>query len=143
MDPEKNVRIAHKALLRAKDWIRSAEVALEENRWNDVVYNAQMGAEHAMKGILIALGITFKRVHDISVPFTLLPNENRISDEFLKHIPLFAEWLVQLIEQRYLAGYGFEEDLDYDYFKDYSPIALERGKIIYQKCSEEIDKITG
>jgi len=138
----KSLRIAHKALKRAKDWIRSAEIALEEKRWNDVVYNAQMGAEQSMKSILLALGVNYKRVHDISVPFSLLPTKEELGDDFRQSIPKFSEWLVQLTEPRHLAGYGFEEDLQNDHFKDYAPIALNKGQTIYETCFKELKRIS-
>lgn len=138
---EKYLRIAKKALQRAADWIRNAEVALEEKRWNDVVYSAQMAAEQSMKSILLALGVTYKRVHDISVPFRLLKNESVISDKFRQKIPKFAEWLIQLTQERHLAGYGFEEDLEDDYFKDYAPQSLAKGSEIHNTCNNELGRI--
>ena len=138
---EKYLRIAKKAQQRAADWIRNAEVALEDKRWNDVVYSAQMAAELSMKSILLALGVTYKRVHDISVPFSLLKNEGGITNKFRQEIPKFAEWLIQLTQERYLAGYGFEEDLEEDHFKDYAPQSLAKGKEIYNACREELAQI--
>ncbi|NHJ02690.1 MAG: HEPN domain-containing protein [Candidatus Heimdallarchaeota archaeon] len=137
-----SLRIAHKALKRAKDWMRNAEVALEEKRWNDVVYSAQMGAEQSMKGILLAMGVSYKRVHDISVPFSLLPSKEELSEEFRQSISKFSEWLVQLTEQRHLAGYGFEEDLNEDHFKEYAPIALNKGQTIYETCVAELNRLS-
>lgn len=138
---EKYLRIAKKAKQRAADWIRNAEVALEEKRWNDVVYSAQMAAEQSMKSILLALGVTYKRVHDITVPFRLLKNESVTSDKFRQKIPKFAEWLIQLTQERHLAGYGFEEDLEEDYFKDYAPQSLAKGKEIHNTCKDELSRI--
>ncbi len=138
---EKYLRIAKKAQQRAADWIRNAEVALEDKRWNDVVYSAQMAAEQSIKSILLALGVTYKRVHDISVPFHLLKNEEIISEKFSQQIPKFAEWLIQLTQERHLAGYGFEEDLEEDHFKDYAPQSLIKGKEIHNTCKQELDQI--
>ncbi|UCE13655.1 MAG: HEPN domain-containing protein [Candidatus Heimdallarchaeota archaeon] len=138
---KKYLRIAKKAQQRAADWIRNAEVALEENRWNDVVYSAQMAAEQSMKSILLALGVTYKRVHDISIPFRLLLNKEVISETFRQKIPQFAENLVQLTHERHLAGYGFEEDLDEDHFKEYAPQSLLKGREIHNVCVEELTRI--
>ena len=138
---EKYLRIAKKAQQRAADWIRNAEVALEDKRWNDVVYSAQMAAEQSMKSILLALGVTYKRVHDISVPFHLLKNEEIISKTFRQQIPKYAEWLIQLTQERHLAGYGFEEDLEEDHFKEYAPQSLTKGKEIHTTCKQELAHI--
>ncbi len=138
---EKYLRIAKKAQQRAADWIRNAEVALEDKRWNDVVYSAQMAAEQSLKSILLSLGVTYKRVHDITVPFRLLKDEGVISDEFRQKIPKFAEWLIQLTQERHLAGYGFEEDLEEDHFKDYAPQSLAKGKEIHNSCKDELGQI--
>ena len=138
---EKYLRIAKKAQQRAADWIRNAEVALEDKRWNDVVYSAQMAAEQSMKSILLALGVTYKRVHDISVPFRLLKDEGEITNKFRQKVPKFAEWLIQLTQERHLAGYGFEEDLEEDHFKEYAPQSLAKGKEIHNSCKEELVQI--
>jgi HEPN domain-containing protein len=140
-NPEKYLRIAKKAQQRAADWVRNADVALEDKRWNDVVYSAQMAAEQSMKSILLALGVTYKRVHDISVPFRLLKNKEAVSEKFRKQIPKFAEWLIQLTQERHLAGYGFEEDLEEDHFKEYAPESLAKGKEIHNTCKEELTQI--
>ncbi|MFX1249895.1 MAG: HEPN domain-containing protein [Promethearchaeota archaeon] len=139
---ERYLRIAKKAQQRAADWVRNAEVALEENRWNDVVYSAQTAAEQSLKSILLALGVSYKKVHDISVPFRLLRNEEIISEQFRTRIPIFAEWLIQLTHERHLAGYGFEEDLEEDYFKDYAPQSLDKCKEIHKTCILELDRIS-
>ena len=90
-----------------------------------------MAAEQSMKSILLALGVTYKKVHDISVPFRLLRNKGVVSDKFRQKLTKFAEWLIQLTQERHLAGYGFEEDLEEDYFKDYAPQSLAKGKEIH------------
>ena len=138
---ERNLRIAKKALKRANDWIRNAEIALTEKRWNDVVYSAQMGAEQSIKGILLAMGVNYKRVHDVSVPFKLIMEEKLISDTFQKKIPQFAEWLVQLTQERHLAGYGFEEDIENNHFKEFAPQSIEKGKRIHETCQKELINI--
>ncbi len=40
-----NSAIARQMLDRAARWLQGAERALEDNRWDDVVYCAQMGVE--------------------------------------------------------------------------------------------------
>ncbi|MEM0459851.1 MAG: HEPN domain-containing protein [Thermofilaceae archaeon] len=65
--------LARAALRRAKRWLQGARRALEDGRWDDAVYASQMAVEHSAKGVLIALGIEFPKVHDVSPVLRLLP----------------------------------------------------------------------
>ena len=58
-------RIASLALGRARRWLQGARRALEDERWDDAVYAAQMASEHAAKAVLLALGIEFPKQHDV------------------------------------------------------------------------------
>ena len=140
---DRDKRIAQKAMNRASDWLRSAEIALQEQRWNDVVYSGQMAAEQSMKALLIFFGISYKRVHDIRIPFGMLLNKEQVSESFGSNLSKFAEWLIQLNQERQLAGYGFEADIEEDHFKDFAPIAFQRSKEIHHDCEKELRRLLG
>ena len=132
---------AELALQRAKRWLQSAERAMEDKRWDDVVYQSQMGAEQAVKGILLQIGLRFKRVHDVTDELSKLNETKFLSKKFLLKLPEIQKNLALLTEQRTNAGYGFEEELDVDEFKDAAPEALEMGKEIITAIEEELARI--
>ena len=140
---DRDKRIAKKAMNRASDWLRNAEIALQEQRWNDVVYSGQMAAEQSMKALLIYFGVSYKRVHDIRIPFGMLSNKEQVSKDFASQIPKYAEWLIQLNQERQLAGYGFEADVEEDHFKEFAPIAFQRSKEIHNVCENELRRLLG
>jgi len=51
-----NLKVAKEALKRGLQWKQGADRALEDKRWNDVIYSYQMSVEQVLKGILILLG---------------------------------------------------------------------------------------
>ncbi|MFX1512318.1 MAG: HEPN domain-containing protein, partial [Promethearchaeota archaeon] len=87
-----------KALKRAKRWLQGAQRGLEDKRWDDCVYCSQMAAEQSMKGLLILLGVSFKRIHDISDFVLSLQNNSELSKEFRSKIPQITDELAELTE---------------------------------------------
>lgn len=55
----KNVDMAVQAIRRAARWFQGAERAMEDGRWDDVVYSSQMAAEHSAKAVLLSLRSRF------------------------------------------------------------------------------------
>ncbi|UCG00643.1 MAG: HEPN domain-containing protein [Candidatus Heimdallarchaeota archaeon] len=113
------------ALKRAQNWLQSAQRGKEDQRWDDCVYNAQMAAEQAIKALFLKLGIYYKRIHDVSDTFRQMTEKEDLPKTFREQIPKIADRMEELTEQRNLAGYGFEEGINPDYFQEYAPIALE------------------
>ncbi len=134
-------RIALKAIKRAENWLQGAQWALEDQRWDDVVYSAQMASEQAVKGVLLSKNLSFKRVHDVSDRFLELQDDVSLPRWFKDQIPSIANSLIVLTEQRALAGYGFEEDLADDYFKDYAPEALEIASTVLKFCKQLLEEL--
>ncbi len=132
---------ALKALKRAKRWLQGAQRGFEDKRWDDCVYCSQMAAEQSLKGLLILLGVSFKRIHDISDYVLSLQKNAKLSNEFRTEIPQIADQLAELTEQRNLAGYGFEDDLDNEYFTSYAPEALKIGTRILQQVEKEMNQL--
>lgn len=129
-----NVKLAVSAFKRAGRWLMSAFRALEDGRWDDVVYSSQMAVEQSSKAILIALGIDYPKEHDVSIAFKSISKFKNIPKWFIDLIDDLSNNISELAELRGLAGYGYEVGIDADYFKDYAPIAYEKAKKHYDLC---------
>ena len=102
--------------------------AFEDKRWDDVIYSSQMAVEHAVKAILLDQGLIFKRVHDVSDEFLALRNHKALPKEIQTDIDEILDTLIYLTDQRALAGYGFEEEVDVEFFKEPAPKALKKAQ---------------
>ena len=136
-----NIELAYKALARARRWLQSAFRALEDERWDDVVYSAQMAVEQSSKGVLIALGIDYPREHDISDVFSELRNREDLPKWFRDLILDMSRSIAELAELRGLAGYGYEKGIDVDYFKDYAPEAYSIAKDHVDICEKLLNEL--
>ncbi|MBS7637946.1 HEPN domain-containing protein [Candidatus Bathyarchaeota archaeon] len=130
-----NIDLARSALKRGGRWLRGALRAVEDERWDDVVYSSQMAVEQASKAVLIALGVEYPKEHDVSTAFKEISRIKGVPEWFVKIIDDLACNISELAELRGLAGYGYEKGLDAEYFKDYAPIAYERAKKHYEACA--------
>ena len=88
-----------------------------------------MAVEQAIKAILLDHGLIFKRVHDVSDEFfALKKKEKSLPKAIQSNIDELSDVLIYLTDQRALAGYGFEEEVEVSFFKDPAPKALEKAK---------------
>jgi HEPN domain-containing protein len=136
LDSTTNVDLAKLALRRSGRWLRSASRALEDGRWDDVVYSSQMAVEQASKAVLIALGIDYPKEHDVSIVFKQISEVENVPGWFTSMISELASIISELAELRGLAGYGYEKGLDADYFKEYAPEAYEMARKHYETCAK-------
>jgi HEPN domain-containing protein len=120
-------QVAGLALERARRWLQGARRAVEDARWDDAVYAAQMCSEHAAKAVLLALGIEFPKQHDVSEVFVTLEQRDELPPEMRASVPELADILAELAAHRALAGYGFETGIDISFFEDFAPSAVEKG----------------
>jgi HEPN domain-containing protein len=141
LDSVTNVDLAKLALKRSGRWLKSALRALEDRRWDDVVYSSQMAVEQASKAVLIALGIEYPKEHDVSVVFKQIREMENIPVWFASIIPELANIISELAELRGLAGYGYEKGLDADYFKEYAPEAYEMARKHYEACAKLLHQL--
>ncbi len=130
------------AFLRAQRWLQGAERALEDKRWDDVIYSSQMAVEQGIKALLLLKGLIFKRVHDVSDEFIQLKNEESLSIHLRDKIEKIADILIFLNDQRAMAGYGFEEEIDVSFFKDSAKPALERAKFALKYIEQILKTLT-
>ncbi len=141
MDRVTNVDLAASAIRRAYRWLMGAKRALEDKRWDDVVYSAQMAVEQSSKAVLIALGIDFPKEHDVSPAFKLLYMKVSLPNWFKEVLEGLITNISELAELRGLAGYGYEKGLDSDYFMHYAPQTYERAKTHYGYCSRLLKEL--
>ena len=141
MDETTNVDLASSALKRGGRWLKGAARALEDGRWDDVVYSSQMTVEQASKAVLIALGIEYPRAHDVSAAFKQISKIRDVPRWFSSILQELAGNISELAELRGLAGYGYEKGLDAEYFKEYAPKAYEKAKKHYEACARLLSEL--
>ena len=137
----KNIEIAKRGVERAERWLRGAKAALADRRWDDVVYAAQMSVEQSSKAVLFALGMDFPKEHDVSEVFKNLTARDDLPRDFRGLVPSISAAVKELAEQRGLAGYGFEQGITADHFKDYAPEALRMAKEVHAACRKLLAKV--
>jgi HEPN domain-containing protein len=128
LDETTNVDLASSALKRSGRWLKGAARALEDGRWDDVVYSSQMTVEQASKAVLIALGIEYPRAHDVSAAFKQISKIRDVPRWFSSILQELAGNISELAELRGLAGYGYEKGLDAEYFKEYARKRMKKLK---------------
>jgi len=131
-----NVGLAEAGIGRAGRWLQGASRALEDERWDDAVYSSQMAVEQSAKAVLIALGIDFPKEHDVSIVFEDLAKRLDMPEWFRSKVPEIVKAVAELAEMRGLAGYGFEQGIGVEYFKDYAPEAFKKAREVHEACSK-------
>ena len=131
-----NVGLAEAGIGRAGRWLQGASRALEDERWDDAVYSSQMAVEQSAKAVLIALGIDFPKEHDVSIVFEDLAKRLDMPEWFRRKVPEIGKAVAELAEIRGLAGYGFEQGIGVEYFKDYAPEAFKKAREVHDACSK-------
>jgi len=131
-----NIELARAGIERAGRWLQGASRALQDARWDDAVYSSQMAAERSAKAVLIALGIDFPKEHDVSIVFEELAKRLDIPEWFRLKVPEIVKAVAELAEMRGLAGYGFEQGIGVEYFKDYAPETFKKAREVHEACSE-------
>jgi len=137
----KSVGMVTSGISRAARWLRGAERALEDSRWDDVVYSAQMCVEQSAKSVLLLLGIDYPKEHDVSDILSELAGREDLPRWFKEGIPFMSRHIAELAALRGLAGYGYEMGLGADYFKDYAGEALEAARTIHSLCERLVNQL--
>ncbi|MBS7626796.1 HEPN domain-containing protein [Candidatus Bathyarchaeota archaeon] len=138
----KIVEIVTSGISRAARWLRGAERAFEDQRWDDVVYSAQMCVEQSAKSVLLLLGIDYPKEHDVSDVLSEAAGREDLPKWFKERIPFMSRYIAELAALRGLAGYGYEMSLGADYFKDYAGEALEAARTIHSLCERLVNQLS-
>lgn len=136
-----NLDLARSALERGLRWLQGARRALEDARWDDVVFASQMAVELSSKSVMLAFGVEFPKQHDVSGVFRELSLRKGIPPWFSSMIDKLADNITQLAEVRSLAGYAYEEKIDREYFKDYARTACDSAKHHLNACKRLLKEI--
>jgi len=137
----KNSEITKIALKRARRWYQGAIRALEDKRWDDVIYNYEMAVEQALKAILILFGIEYPKKHDISSIFLNLKNRD-IPKFFSKKIDEYAKLLNILVNKRGPAAYGYTEGITKNDFKEDAKNLKSEVEKVLKDCENLLDEFT-
>jgi len=102
MPPESSNAMAREWLNRAKSNLAIArQPKTDDIYWEDLCFEAQQAAEKALKAVLLAKGITFRFVHDLSELLTTLErNGVPLTDEVRNAAILTGEAVVDWAETR-------------------------------------------
>lgn len=129
------------AIERAGRWLQGAKRAMDDHRWDDVVYSSQMAVEHSAKAVLLALGVHSPKQHDVSDILVGIADRKEIPDWFRQQITQVSDVVARLSEERGLASYGFEHGIGVEYFKDFAPEALSQAQEVHSKCMKALDQL--
>lgn len=139
----KNYETANEALKRARRWYQGSIRALEDQRWDDVVYSYEMAVEQALKAILILYGIEYPKKHDISNVYLSLKNK-KVPEFFSKNIDNHAKILNILVKKRGPAAYGYVEGINKNEFMEDAKNLKQDVENILNECEQlllEFNKI--
>lgn len=139
----KNYETTNEALKRARRWYQGSIRALEDERWDDVVYSYEMAVEQALKAILILYGIEYPKKHDISNIYLSLKNK-KVPELFSKNIDNHAKILNILVKKRGPAAYGYVEGINKNEFMKDAKNLKQDVENILNECEQllhEFNKI--
>lgn len=139
----KNYETTNEALKRARRWYQGSIRALEDERWDDVVYSYEMAVEQALKAILILYGIEYPKKHDISNIYLSLKNK-KVPEFFSKNIDNHAKILNILVKKKGPAAYGYVEGINKNEFMEDAKNLKQDVENILNECEQllhEFNKI--
>lgn len=124
--------MARGALRRSEGWLQGAARALQDRRWDDVVFSSQMAVEVSSKAVLLSLGIDFPKQHDISSVFTESLGGREVPAWF--EVQRLASNISKFAEMRSLAEYAYEKGVGQSHFKGYAATALKEARFHVAAC---------
>ncbi|MFQ6127797.1 MAG: HEPN domain-containing protein [Thermoplasmata archaeon] len=130
------------ALRRSDRWLEGSRRALQDSRWDDAVFSAQMCSEHSAKAVLIFLGMDFPKQHDVSDVFASLEGREDLPLDFRGRVGDICEKLAELAAERALAGYGFEEGIGAEHFKETAPESVEDAEFVLEICKDLVARLS-
>jgi len=135
-----NAELAFKALARSERWLQGASRALEDGRWDDVVFSSQMAVEVSSKAVLLAMGIDFPKQHDVSAVFREVA-EKSVPKWF--PVERLASNISTFAEMRALAEYAYERDVGEDHFKGEAKQTHKDAEAHVSDCKRLLKELFG
>ena len=136
-----SIDIAICALNRGKQWAQGALRALEDKRWNDVIYSCQMAIDLALRSVLIYLEIGHPKKENIHNLYYSKLKELRLPEWFLEKIENHSKILGELSDKKEISAYGYFDGISEDYFKDDVNYYLENTLNILMECGSLIQEL--
>ncbi|MHA1273845.1 MAG: HEPN domain-containing protein [Promethearchaeota archaeon] len=136
-----SIDIAICALNRGKQWAQGALRALEDKRWNDVIYSCQMAIDLALRSVLIYLEIGHPKKENIHNLYYSKLKELRLPEWFLEKIENHSKILAELSNKKEISAYGYFDGVSEDYFKDDVNYYLENTLNILMECGSLIEEL--
>ena len=127
----------------ARFWIASAHATLKISVYTTAMYSAEMAAEIALKGVLVALGMDIPKAHDI-VPLMKASFEEKrtlLPKEFLEKERFMFTTLKMLVDLRPLVGYAHEGNIDEKKIRTEAPEYVKKAEEIVELCGKAIAHI--
>jgi len=131
-----NFELAESALSRSERWLQGASRALEDRRWDDVVFSSQMAIEVSSKAVLLTMGVDFPKQHDVSSVFRELAKNRAVPRWF--PVEKLASNISTFAEMRALAEYAYERGVGGEHFKKGSREALDEAATHVAACKRLI-----
>jgi len=103
-----NIEMARDYMMRAKRFLREAEMALVEGDNATSIRRSQEALEMAVKALLRALGIEYPRSHDVSD--VLIDHGDALPENLRSEVEDLAKLVSQLASIRGPALYGYERE---------------------------------
>lgn len=128
-------------MARSERWLQGASRALEDGRWDDVVFSSQMAVEVASKAVLFAMGIDAPKQHDVSALFREVGSEKMIPRWFPTE--RLASSISTFSGLRALAEYAYERGVGGDHFKGEAPGLLKDAEDHVSACRKLLEELFG
>lgn len=129
------------AIEKAKRWLTSARLDVENGLYDNAVYHAQMSVETSAKAVLLALGIDFPKEHDVSWPFVELRERMDLPSWFRGEVTEMARSIKILAEIRGVVAYPHEKGLEVGTFKAEAEKALAKAETCTSACERLLKEI--
>jgi len=136
-----NSETSRRGLQRARRWYQSAIRALDDERWDDVIYSYEMAIEQALKAILILYGIEYPKKHDISNILIHLKQKD-LPVFFSDNLDFYAKLLNNLVDKRGPAAYGYIEGISKENFKEDAFILKDDIENVLEACERVLDEFS-
>ncbi|MEM3572450.1 MAG: HEPN domain-containing protein [Candidatus Micrarchaeaceae archaeon] len=125
----------------AKDWLQTAELALNAGRYEQAIYALEMSVEIAFKAVLISMRVEVPKVHDIRKPISLFLQGNKaVPKDFLNELDDYISTFKTLLSLRSMVGYGFEGGFENIDMKKQAEILFTKCRRIIAACETAVQK---
>ena len=132
------------AIETSKNWYETARLAASAEIYSQALYSLEMGAEIALKSVLISLHVEVPKVHDIrKVARLYLSSNTSVPKAFVKKLDWMLEVFEDLLRMRSIVGYGFEGVVDKEELRVQLEVLLPKCLDLIDESEKAVNYITG